>query len=342
MAVKPLKGFKHSTTHHCVTGSMRDIYVFDNHDISEEMLLGLGAGVSYSYWHFKGAPPFMGGRGGFKPPLEIVTGERTGVVVETHRTTSTRKARETLLELLEESQPVMIQCDMGFLPYFDFGGEEYHFGGHTVVICGYDPETDNVLVADRDEELHPVPMEDLERARGSTFKPFPPKNLWYTFDFTNKRQPTAAEVRQAIQDQTGPMLKPPIRNIGVKGIRKTAQMVPKWPEKLDEQELRFALFNAWIFISPEGGTGGGSFRYMFSRFLREAAGITGNPRLEESAEEFQQIGDKWEELGEWFLQTSKAPDPFALLGECVAPLNHLADLEETAWRQLEESVHAYS
>jgi len=338
MAIKPLEGFKHSATHHCVTGSMRDIYVFHKHDISEEMLLGLGAGVSYSYWHFKGTAPFMGGRGGFKPPLETVTGERTGVVVETHRTTSARKAQKTLLDMLEAGLPVMIQCDMGFLPYFDFGGEEYHFGGHAVVICGYDPETDCVLVADRDEELHLVPMEDLERARGSTFKPFPPKNLWYTFDFGEKREPSAAEVRQAILDQTGPMLAPPIRNIGVKGIRKAAQMVPKWPEKMDQEELRFALFNAWIFISPEGGTGGGSFRYMFSRFLREAAVILGDPRLKESAGEFQQIGDEWEELGKWFRQTSRASDPAALLSECVAPLNHLAEVEEAAWRRLQERV----
>jgi hypothetical protein len=333
-----LAGFEHFATHHCVTGSMRHVYVYNGHDISEEMLLGLGAGVSYGYWHFKGTAPFMGGRGGFKPPLEIRTGERTGVVVEAHRTTSARKARKTLLDMLEAGQPVMIQCDMGFLPYFDFGGDEYHFGGHAVVICGYDPETDSVLVADRDEELHSVPMEDLAMARGSTFKPFPPKNLWYTFDFADKRQPTAAEVRQAILEQTGPMLEPPIRNIGVKGIRKSAQMVPRWPEKLDEEELRFALFNAWVFISPEGGTGGGSFRYMFSRFLREAAGITGNPRLEESADQFRQIGDRWEELGGWFRLASKAPDPAGLLDECVVPLNHLADLEEVAWRQLRERV----
>jgi hypothetical protein len=338
MALGPLEGFKHSATHHCVTGSMRHIYVYNNHDISEEMLLGLGAGVSFSYWHFKGTAPFMGGRGGFKPPLEIVTGERTGVVVETHRTTSAGKARKALLDMLEAGQPVMIGCDMGFLPYFDFGGEEYHFGGHAVVVCGYDPETDCALVADRDEDLHPVPMEDLARARGSTFKPFPPKNLWYGFDFAEKRQPTAAEVRQAILDQTGPMLAPPIRNIGVKGIRKAAQMVPKWPEKMDEEGLRFALFNAWIFISPEGGTGGGSFRYMFSRFLQEAAGVTASPRLKESAYEFQQIGDEWEELGTWFRQTSKAPDPARLLEESTEPLNRLANLEEAAWRRLEERV----
>ena len=338
MALEPVAGFEHFPTHHCVTGSMRHIYVFNNHDLSEEMLLGIGGGVSFSYWHFKGQPPFMGGRGGFKPPLEELTGQRTGVRIEAHRTTSARKARKSLLEMLDAGQPVMIQCDMGFLPYFDFGGEEYHFGGHVVVVCGYDPETDAVLVADRDEALHTISMEDLARARGSTFKPFPPKNCWYTFDFARKHAPTADVARQAIREQVLAMLEPPIRNIGVAGIRKAAQMVPKWPEKLSAGELQFALFNAYIFISSVGGTGGGSFRYMFSRFLREAAEITGQNRLAQSAGEFRRIGDEWEKMGEWFRATSEALEPAAFMGECAAPLTHLADLEEAAWLKLREIV----
>ena len=80
-----------------------------------------------------------------------------------------------------------------------------------------------------------------------------------------------------------------------------------------------------------GGTGGGTFRYMFSRFLREAAGITGDARLEESADEFKRINDSGEALGVWFRQASEAPDPAPLLGECAAPLNALADQEEAVW-----------
>jgi hypothetical protein len=338
MTLEPLAGFQHFTTHHCVTGSMRHIYVYNDHDVSEEMLLGIGAGVGFSYWHFKGQTPFMGGRGGFKPPMEEVTGQRTGVGVNAHTTTSARKARQALLEMLEAGQPVMIGCDMGFLPYFDFGDQEYHFGGHVVVVCGYDPGTDQALVADREEELYAVSMADLEKARGSTFKPFPPKNLWYTFDFGGKRQPTPDEVRQAILEMAQPMLEPPIRNIGVKGIRKAAEEVPRWAELMGVDGLRWALFNAYIFISPVGGTGGGIFRYMFSRFLDEVAAIMGDPRLEEGAAEFQRIGDEWEALGEWFRDVSEAPDPAARLNESVAPLNALADLEEAAWRQLREVV----
>jgi hypothetical protein len=340
MTLKPLAGFQSLETHHCVTGSMRHIYVYNGHGVSEEMLLGLGAGVSFSYWHFKGQPPFMGGRGNVGRPgeegMERTAGRRTGVAVELHTTSSARKARQALLEMLDAGQPVMIGCDMGFLPYFDFGGAEYHFGGHVVVVCGYDPDTDQVLVADRDAELHPLSMADLEKARGSTYKPFPPRNLWYTFDFSGKRPPTADEIRQAILEQVQPMLSPPISNIGVKGIHKAAEMVPRWPQAMGAEELRWSLFNAYLFISPEGGSGGGMFRYMFSRFLREAAGVASDPRLEESAAAFQQIGDRWQELATWFRQASEAPDPASLVGGCEPMLQALAGLEEVAWKRLGE------
>ncbi|MCR4405541.1 MAG: DUF4872 domain-containing protein [Anaerolineae bacterium] len=102
--------------------------------------------------------------------------------------------------------------------------------------------------------------------------------------------------------------------------------------------LKWTLFNTYMFISLVGGTGGGIFRYMFSRFLREAAGITGDARFIESADEFQRIGDAWEELGEWFRRTSEASDPASFLGECVAPFNALADQEEAAWQRLRELV----
>ena len=57
MNIPPFPGFESFPTHHCVTGSLRHIYEFYGYPISEEMLLGLGEGVGYMYWHQKGAPP---------------------------------------------------------------------------------------------------------------------------------------------------------------------------------------------------------------------------------------------------------------------------------------------
>jgi hypothetical protein len=239
--------------------------------------------------------------------------------------------------MLDAGQPVMVQCDMGFLPYFDFGDTDYHFGWHIVVVCGYDAETRQVLIADRDG-VYPVSMEDLAKARGSKYKPFPPLHKWYAFDFSNKRQPTSDEVRQAIVEQATGMLEPPISNVGVKGIRKAAKRALKWPGRMDENELRFTLFNTFVFIDATGGTGGGIFRYMFSRFLREAAAITGDARLNDSADAFQHIGDRWQEVAAIFKRGWKADDPAAVLPETTAPMMEIADLEESAWTRLRELV----
>lgn len=333
MTLQTLTGFKSLPTHHCVTGSMRHVYAFNGCDVSEDLLLGLGEGVGFMYWQAKGQPPFLGGRTSPKPSMEEVAGQRTGVKIEIHRTASNRKARQTLIEILTAGQPVMVSVDMGFLPYMDFGGEEYHFGGHSIVICGYDPASEQVLIAERDT-LYPVALTDLEKARGSTFQPFPPKNAWLTFDFSGFRAPAAEETRLAISNQAAQMLNPPIRNMGVKGIRTAAKRIPRWNEQMSAEEVRWALFNTYIFINATGGTGGGIFRYMFSRFLTEAAVITGETHLTESAAQFKRIGDAWETFADWAKAASEAPDPPACLSEAAAPLLAIADQEQAAWEIL--------
>src|SRR4030067_3088483 len=87
MSLIPFAGFRSLETHHCVTGSMLHIYDFYNHNISEDMLLGIGSGLSFIYWHMKGMAPMIGGRGNVGRPgeegLEITAGRRTGGLGDT-------------------------------------------------------------------------------------------------------------------------------------------------------------------------------------------------------------------------------------------------------------------
>ena len=339
MALTTFEGFRSLETHHCVTGSILHIYDFHQCDISEEMLLGIGSGLSFIYWHMKGMAPMFGGRGNVGRPgeegLEITIGRRTGVKVEKHTTGSSSKAEKALLELLENGQPVMLNVDMGFLPYFGLP-EDYHFGGHAIVVCGYDPSSKDVLIADRDADLHPVAWEDLVKARGSKFKPFPPQNMWFTFDFSQKRQPQAEDIREAIRDVCTYMLEGPISNIGVRGIRKAAQLVPQWSKSMDAETLRWSCFNSFIFIDAEGGTGGGLFRYMYGRFLAEASEILGDPKLVGLSKNMKEIGDHWQEVAALFKRGSKMEDPTPILNQIQDPLMNIANLEESAWNALQE------
>ncbi len=338
MTIKPFPGFHSLETHHCVTGSMLHVYHAYDHKVSEELLFGLGAGIGFVYWHQKGMPPMFGGRANVGRPgeegLEVTSGRRTGVQVNRASTSSRRNADRSLRLLLEDQRPVMILVDMGFLPYFEDLPEDFHFGHHMVVVCGYDAEQDKVLIADRDRPLHTVAWETLAQARGSTFKPFPPHNTWFEFDFQDKRDPTVDEIWKAISDSCSYMLDGPISNLGVRGIRKAANRSREWHQQMSVEELQWACFNVYMFIDAAGGTGGGIFRWMYARFLEEAAERTGLAELAELAEATKAVGDRWQSVAEIFHQAARLDSPHDLIVTCNEPLLEIADLEESIWKHL--------
>src|SRR5512138_501556 len=86
-----LPGFEALPGCHCVTGSLRKVCAYNHYPISEEMLLGLGAGVGFIYWHAAGQPPFLGGRGNHKAFTRDIS-RRTGVVITEHTSSSPRAA----------------------------------------------------------------------------------------------------------------------------------------------------------------------------------------------------------------------------------------------------------
>jgi len=338
MTLQPIAGFKPFTTHHCVTGSMRHIYEFHQYPISEELLLGLGAGVGFVYWHMKGAPPFYGGRANVGRPgeegMEKLAGKRTGVAIEQVHTSSAKKAEQTLLDALGTGEPVMVQVDMGFLPYLGLP-QDYHFGGHVIVVAGYDGDTEQVLVVDRDGIFHPVSLHTLQLARSSTFKPFPPANTWFTFDFKERRLPQASDVWLAIAATVEGMLHPPIANLGVKGIRTAANRTREWMKVMDDESLRTTCFNIFIYIDARGGTGGGIFRYLYGRFLSEAAQITGDERLMNVGDEMRHIGDQWQEVAQIFQQASACDNPAEPLQRATSQMLAIANSEQMVWERLQ-------
>ncbi len=331
----PLDGY------HCQTNSLAKMFHYFNHPLSEDMLLGIGAGMGFIYWKMKigaGSSVFMGGRANNKDFFSDV-GKRTGVRIRTISTTSAKKAEESLLAKLEKNEPVMMFGDMGFLPWFQFP-QEYHFGGHTFVVCGYDGGN-RMLASDMDQAAPglktgfyaPVSLEQLNRARSSTFKPFPPKNTYLEFDFATFHNPEPEDIYTSIRQTVQSQLHPPIKNMGVKGMKHASTELLKWPVMFDEFNLRMNLFTIYIFIEI-GGTGGGCFRYMYSRFLKESAEITRDDRLLESAQDFQRSGERLTEIGALFKETEKVEDLELRIKKASGIFQSVAELEEKSYARL--------
>jgi hypothetical protein len=350
----PLDGY------HCQTNSLAKIYRHAGCPLSEEMLLGLGAGMSFMYWHQKNSPPFIGGRGNTKDFFQDI-GKRTGVKLELQTTTSSKKAEAELVARLKQEKPVMVFADMGLLPWFDMP-EDYHFGGHTFIVCGYDGG-DTVLASDMDQRAaglkkgftYPITLERLREARNSPHKPFPPKNAYLDCGFSGFHKPDAKDISSSILQATESMLRPPISNFGIPGIRRTAKEIRKWPARFDEGELRLNLFSIYIFTEI-GGTGGGCFRYMYARFLEEAAEImsgeaagsgnsadaaealkTAASRIHTSGKMFTRLGNSFKDV-EPAIDIESAAGVGKLVEDAAALYEEIAGVEEEAFRILESSV----
>ncbi|MBM3210719.1 DUF4872 domain-containing protein [Candidatus Poribacteria bacterium] len=338
--IKPYDNCLALDGYHCQTNSLAKMFHHYNCPLSEDMLFGLGAGMGFMYWHQKGIPPFVGGRGNVKEFFQDI-GRRTSVKIEEKSTSSEKKAEIALLEKLGRNEPVMVYGDMGFLPWFDLP-EGYHFGGHTFVICGYDGEN-TVLASDMEQKAsglkkgfyYPISLEQLSKARNSEYKPFPPDNTYLEFDFSNYHKPGMEDIYSAIKQEAESMLNPPISNFGIKGIRRTAKEIIKWQNMFNDMELRMNLFSIYIFIEI-GGTGGGCFRYMYSRFLKEAAEITSNKELERVASMIYDSGKLLSEMALLFKDAETTSNIGERIIEAIKYLDKVADLEENAFRHLSE------
>ncbi|MFQ6052228.1 MAG: BtrH N-terminal domain-containing protein [Candidatus Hydrothermarchaeota archaeon] len=302
-----IQGFNQFGGKHCQTAALKNILGYHGLHLSEEMLLGLGGGIGFIYWYMKLMPsPFIGTRYGKVDEFLLNICRRIGTEGSIFQTTSITKGYEKLKKLLREDEPAYVFVDMAYLPYMALP-ETAHFGGHTVVIFGLDEEEDKVYISDRGENAVTASIEDLKKARGSKFPPFPTKNKMLEIKYPSKIRNLEGGIREGIRECCTNMLKPPIKNIGLKGMKKWAGIVPKWPRQFNRLNLFGCLFNTFIYIEI-GGTGGSAFRPMYAKFLEEASSIINKPALNDVARLLRESGKVWSGIA-----TAALPDSWPTL-----------------------------
>jgi hypothetical protein len=298
-----LEGFKPFVGKHCETTALKRALDYHGLNLSEEMLLGLGGGIGFIYWYVKVMPsPFVGGRNGKVAEFAVTACKRLGAEVTVMETASAKRGYEELKALLRDGEPAVAYLDMAYLPYFAVP-EQAHFGGHSAVIFGLEEERDIVHIYDRGKNPVTVSITDLARARGSKFPPFPPKHRLLKIKYPAQIGDLSTGIKDSIIECCHNMLKPPIKNIGLAGMQKCAEVVVKWPGQFKGLNLLGALMNGFMYIEI-AGTGGSAFRPMYARFLEEASSIINKPSLKEVAEMMRQSAGIWSQIAAGLLPDS--------------------------------------
>ncbi len=286
---KTVVDFVHKKGNHCESSALRDLFEFYGFPMSEALVFGLDATMGFGFFDTTDKvsfipeseiPFFLGGKQGTIDPNSLSC-RLLGITLRKQSFTSANKGWEESKKLIDQDVPLILRIDMGFLPYYEFN-EDYHFGGHTITLAGYDNERNIAFVGDTDHEgFQEVSIEKLKNGRSSTYGPsfMHPKNTQYSMKRRpdGKHPPLGAGVKLAIQKVVNNMLRPSTSNVGIQGIKMFAESIKEWDKKINNlisKSSKKVASPQLIFDLTYGnietwGTGGALFRNLYIQFLEE-------------------------------------------------------------------------
>lgn len=178
-------------------------------------------------------------------------------------------------EQIDEDKPVVLGClDMYYLKYYTKFYYQQHIPIHYVLMVGYDDEKECVYVFDCGlEDMQEISYEMLEKALNIEKTNLSDKNTICIVDFDNHPDSVLEIAKKGFYRKATTMLEPPVRHIGIAGMRKLAKEIGQWETELTRTEYEKALRNIVMFTgtvpSPPsrllGVAGDDNIRHMAAR-----------------------------------------------------------------------------
>jgi hypothetical protein len=298
------------TTHRpgagCGSASIRDLLEHNGHRLSEPMCFGLGSGLNVAYHHGDASVPDSY----YRAPYTIITGRAEapyvdtcnvlGVKMKICRTHDPARAWAEVKGMLDRSIPVVVDLDreefMGSLGQQNVLTQLYgwRFGGHQTIVIGYDEEANTVdLIENMLQGPITIPMDMFHRSRNSADL-YPSENEWYIVETPPKLQELRTAIKMALIRNVHSMRYQRYRGFGLRGLDWWYEEIAAWPDIMDQHRLIASIWMA--HIQSEALSGGGMFRKMYARFLREADDYLEEPGLVEAARIYRQVAESWTEL----------------------------------------------
>jgi hypothetical protein len=305
--VKTIKNYKHKVASHCESGIVRNLLNFNEVDVSEALVFGIGAGIDFVYLNFlKYFSPF---------PLTIARSQMGKIFKNIEKLCnvnffykqlkSTDKAINKINNLIDSDIPVAVCVDMFYMKYLP-PFMHIHVPFHFVTLYGRDEN--NYAVSDPYYQNVATITVDTLRTAISTHAMFSKDNLVTYIVNVPKNINWNEAIINGLKRTCNKMLPPAFLNaypiLGVSGIKTFAKKILDWPNEYKGIPLREGIiFTATGF--EEQGTGGGAFRLIYGAFLQEASKILNIPGLADLAGRMVENGKEWREASRKLIKIGK-------------------------------------
>jgi len=326
--------FKHNQGGHCETTVTSNLLRFNNLNSTEAMVLGVGAGIYFTYLPFikvQFAPLIT-----FRSiPNQIfqTACKQLGIQYKVLKFKTPAEAMSALEENLQKGIPTGIQVGVYHLPFFP---PEYRMQYNMHNMICYGMENGKFLISDSVmEEPQWISYDDLARVRFAKGA-FAPKGKMYFMTHVPSDIDLKMPIYKGIKKACYNMTKIPFWLVGTKGIHALAKDVKKWPEKQGNEKASFFLGQI-LRMMEEVGTGGAGYRFMFTAFLQEASGHIFKDELMSSSLDFVEICKKWRAFTSVAVKNcknrSKPTEDYGMLSDI---LHDIAEAEHQAFKKLDK------
>lgn len=347
---KVIDGFRTTGGKHCITNALKQIFDYYGISLTEELIFGLGEGLDFTYINLANAP-MISGRSKVME-FEAILSQHLEAKINFKTGKDYNKILQVTKRMIDANQPVLVYVDMPYLPYLSLNADS-HFGGHAVVIFGYDDEQEMFYVSDRDnsdfpiatpkgsiaENYHLVSYTQMQKARTSTARPFPANSKYIAeIRFSNCMDIKAENILSAIAGVCNKMLNPPAKLKGICGIEKFSKEILKW-SSFEIEKLKRAGTTNYFQISKDGGTGGGIFRKMYGDFLIESSILLNCHTIREIGLQYISLSARWDKIADSMWQLSVGGDA-SQLSAVSLEIRALHDLERNLLLDLKSVCEA--
>ena len=343
-----LENFPNQRREHCETGSLQNLMQYYGIELSEDLAFGIGGGLYFLYCPFikLGKYPFPILR---TRPGSIIRNVSKRMGLSMHEMTfgnDKAKSIEVLNQLVDQGIPVILVVNVYHLPYLDHAlpsGDKLNFNGHNTIVIGREGSTYYISDSDMklEDEYFTIEEADLNITRFMPGANAPHGRLFYfdkpdleTFGRFDYRPACVAGLKEVCYNMT----KIPLHYFGFKGIRHMGDVIKKWGRKYSFKEISLG-FLLYYRILEMAGTGGSGYRYIYSRFLKECAGIFQDERMETYSDTLVKAADSWRAFSVDILHYRKQMG--VTLDEMAEKLYTAADYERETIYGIKEFLKKY-